>query len=85
MFAITQIVSLHLRSDGGIVAALDLDSMADNIKAAGFPFLMWEEGGFAYRKHFSPLGLAGNVVVAAAAGASVAIIINARHGRRGDG
>src|SRR5438046_3306666 len=34
----------------------DAPGAADAIRRAGFPFLVWEEGGFAYRYHFSHAG-----------------------------
>lgn len=67
-FAIANLVSIHFRSDGGILMALGFRETQDNIRAIGFPFFVWESGGFAYRETFSVVGLIGNSLVALATG-----------------
>jgi len=72
VFAGLNLLAAHLRSDCGLPAILGMAGCADDIRRAGFPFIFWEEGGFAYRQIFQPeilavdLGLA--LVVSAAAG-----------------
>ena len=58
------LLAAHLRSDCGLPAVLGLAHCADDIRRAGFPFLFWEEGGFAYRVLFSWPALAADVAVA---------------------
>lgn len=50
LFVGINLVAAHIRSDCGIAAALI--GCADDIRRAGFPLLVWEEGGFAYRNIF---------------------------------
>lgn len=50
VFGIVNGISYYVRTD--IVGA------ADAIRRVGFPFLVWEEGGFAYRP-FQPAGAVG--------------------------
>ncbi len=55
-FGVANFVSYYVRSD-------ELGA-ADAIRRVGFPFLVWEAGGFAYRSHFSFAGLCGNIAIA---------------------
>jgi hypothetical protein len=72
VFTGLNLLAAHLRSDCGLPAILGMARCADDIRRAGFPFIFWEEGGFAYRQIFQPailavdLGLA--LAVSAAAG-----------------
>ena len=43
----------QLLSDCGLPALLGLLSCSDDISRAGFPFVFYEEGGFAYRHIFN--------------------------------
>jgi hypothetical protein len=52
VFVALNLLAAHLRSDCGLPAILGLAACADDIRRAGFPFLFWEEGGFAYRSNF---------------------------------
>ena len=52
-FAITFLVflglnllSAHLRSDCGLEAWLGLSGCVDDLRLAGFPWVIWEQGGF---------------------------------------
>jgi hypothetical protein len=54
-FAAANFVSYYVRTD--------MPGAADAISRAGFPFLVWEDGGFVYRHHFSHLALWGNIAV----------------------
>ncbi len=58
----------------------DAPGAADAIRRVGYPFLVWEEGGFAYRYHFSRAALLGNIAVAVCLG-SVAGVARWRFGR----
>jgi hypothetical protein len=53
IFILTNIIAAHLLSDCGLPAILGTDSCADDITRAGFPFIFFEEGGFAYRSIFN--------------------------------
>jgi hypothetical protein len=46
-FLILNLLSYFLRSD-----MFGMLGWQDSIKRVGFPFLFFEEGGFAYRQHF---------------------------------
>lgn len=46
------LLAAHVRSDCGLPALLGFSACADDIRRAGFPWLFWEEGGFAYRANF---------------------------------
>jgi hypothetical protein len=61
------LVAAHFHSDGGLFEAFGLTHrVSDGIRLIGFPFQILEEGGFAYRHMFSPLGLLLDVLVAIA-------------------
>ena len=47
------LLSAHLRSDCGLPAVLGASPCADDIRRAGFPWVFWEEGGFAFRQSWS--------------------------------
>jgi hypothetical protein len=46
----------------------------DGIRAAGFPLLIWEAGGFSYRQHFSWAALGADLLIAISCGALAAIV-----------
>ena len=77
VFAFANVVSLHVRSDGGILAAIGIRVVADGIKAWGFPFQVSEVGGLAFRHHFSWLALLGNVAIAVVGSAVAALAVGA--------
>jgi hypothetical protein len=52
-FILANLFSAHLLSDCGLPAILGMDSCADDIARAGFPFIFFEEGGFAFRSIFN--------------------------------
>ena len=52
VFAIINLVAAHFQSDCGIMAVLGRSGCADDIVRAGFPLLVLERGGFAYRDNF---------------------------------
>lgn len=52
LFGLLNLLAAHFRSDCGLPAVLGFSACADDIRRAGFPFLFWEEGGFAYRSNF---------------------------------
>jgi len=84
VFVVGQIVSVHFRSNGGILCALECPASEDNVKGIGFPRLIWEAGRFAYLHRFNPLGLVNDVVVATSAGVGLAMIITAWRSRAKD-
>ena len=47
------LLAAHLLSDCGLPAILGTDFCADDIARAGFPFIFFEQGGFAYRSIFN--------------------------------
>ena len=53
----------HLSSDCGLPAVFGLDSCADDISRAGWPLLVYEEGGFAYRYEFILPNLISDLVI----------------------
>jgi hypothetical protein len=64
LFIALNVLVAHFRSDCGIQAILGIAACADDIKRAGFPFLVWEEGGIAFHSYFDNLALMADVVVA---------------------
>lgn len=66
LFALLNLLAAHVRSDCGILAVLRMANCADDIIRIGFPWVVFEEGGFAYRNLFSALALTADVVVALA-------------------
>jgi hypothetical protein len=52
-FILVNLFAAHLLSDCGLPAILGMDSCADDIARAGFPFIFFEEGGFAFRSIFN--------------------------------
>ena len=52
LFVGINLVAAHIRSDCGIAGALGVSGCNDDIRRVGFPFLVWQEGGFAYRNIF---------------------------------
>jgi hypothetical protein len=63
VFAITCAVSYLFRSDGH-----GLPGVQDGIRRLGFPLVIWEEGGFAYRQTFSFVALLADIALAVIAG-----------------
>lgn len=55
-FGIANVISYYVRTD--------MSRAADAIRRGGFPFLVWEEGGFSYRHHFSYAAFWGDLAVA---------------------
>ena len=53
VFALLNLLAAHLRSDCGLPAVLGIARCSDDIRRAGFPLLVWEEGGFAYHSSFN--------------------------------
>ncbi len=64
LFGLLNLAAAHFRSDCGLPAVLGWSGCADDIRRAGFPFLFWEEGGFAYRSIFYPLILVADLALA---------------------
>jgi apolipoprotein N-acyltransferase len=57
-FLVINGISYFVRSDGYGVTKWE-----DGIVQVGFPFLIFEEGGFDYRRHFSLQAVFGNLLV----------------------
>ena len=84
LFVLANLISVHLRSDGGLLEGLGLvNRMEDDIRGFGFPFAVWEEGGFAYRHHFSGKALLGNTAIAIICSGLVAMIVGITRRRAG--
>ena len=69
LFAVLNIAAAHLRSDCGILAVIALwlprwSACSDDIVRVGFPFLVLEQGGFAYHSYLYPLAALLDVAVA---------------------
>jgi hypothetical protein len=60
-FLVINGISYFVRSDGYGVRKVE-----DGIVQVGFPFLIFEEGGFAYRRRFSLQAVFGNLLVTTA-------------------
>ncbi|MEP7356715.1 MAG: hypothetical protein ABI847_05710 [Anaerolineales bacterium] len=66
-FLAVNVLAAHLQSDCGLRGVLGIAGCADDIRRAGFPWIFWEDGGFAYRHIFSPGLLAADGAVGMAA------------------
>lgn len=64
IFAAVNIIAAHVQSDCGILGVLGLAGCADDIRRAGFPFLVWENGGLIGRMYFSSAALLADVFIA---------------------
>ena len=53
IFILLNILASALFSDCGLPALFGLGGCADAISRAGFPFVFFEQGGFAYRSIFN--------------------------------
>ena len=67
LFLIANILSYFVRSSGH-----GLQKVNDGIKAVGFPFMAYEEGGFSYRRNFFVLAFVANTALALCISAGVA-------------
>ena len=72
VFAGVNLLWAHVQSDCGLPSLFGASACSDDIRRAGFPLQVWEEGGFAFRRVFSLPALLADlvigVVVAVAAG-----------------
>ncbi len=57
------LLSAHLRSDCGLGAWLGLSNCADDLRRAGFPWVIWEQGGFIGLNIFRLPALLGDLAV----------------------
>lgn len=73
-FGVANVISYYVRTD--------MPGANDAIRRAGFPFLVWEEGGFAYRYHFSHAALWANIAVAVCLSAVVGVLVRRITGHR---
>lgn len=65
---VANVISYYVRTD--------MPGAADAIRRAGFPFLIWEEGGISYRYHFSHAALWGDIAVALCASAAAGVLVH---------
>jgi hypothetical protein len=63
IFILANILAAHLLSDCGLPALLGAGPCTDDIVRAGFPFIFFEEGGFAYRSIFNLPYLLFNIFI----------------------
>ncbi len=78
-FIAINLIVAHQQSDCGISAVIGLvlpsvRSCADDIVRIGFPFLFFEQGGFAFRSNFNAGALLAAVVTALGASVIVGLI-----------
>ena len=64
----------QLQSDCGLAGVLGISNCADDIRRVGFPLLVWEAGGFAYRNNFNAVALILDIVIGLGASAIVGYI-----------
>jgi len=57
-FLTANLLAAHFMSDCGLPAVFGVDSCADDIIRAGWPFQFYEEGGIAFHSYFDGLKLA---------------------------
>ena len=53
IFILLNLLAAHLFSDCGLPALFGLAACSDDISRAGFPFVFFEQGGFAYHSNFN--------------------------------
>jgi len=63
VFVFLNLLAAHVRSDCGLTAVLGMARCSDDIRRAGFPLLVWEEGGFAYQNSFNPGALLVDLLI----------------------
>lgn len=63
LFLAANLIAAHFQSDCGLLAVFGWSGCADDIRRLGFPFLVWESGGFAYRNLFNPTALRLDVLI----------------------
>jgi hypothetical protein len=69
LFAVLNLIAAHVRSDCGLAAVFGVSGCADDIVRVGFPFQVFERGGFIARNTFDSMALAGDILVAFAVSA----------------
>lgn len=57
IFVLLNLAAAHWRSDCGLMAVLGLSGCADDIVRLGFPWVVWEAGGFAYHAYLNGVAL----------------------------
>jgi hypothetical protein len=67
IFGIANALSYYVRTD--------MPGAADAIRRVGFPFLVLEEGGFAYRYHFNHAALWANIGLAIFLGVGAGVLL----------
>lgn len=78
LFVLINILATHLASDCGLPVVFGQDACADDIVRAGWPLQFYEEGGFAYRSHFSFGMLAIDLGIALLIGLAIGMIFSRR-------
>ena len=71
VFVTANAASYFIRSDGH-----GLPGVNDGIRRVGFPFLAWEEGGFAYRHSFSYIAVVADIVFALIISGVFALVVS---------
>ncbi len=75
-FAITNLIVVHVRSDGGLLEGLGITHRyRDGIRCIGFPFQFFEEGGYSYRYIFTLSALLADVALAIACAVAVTFVV----------
>ena len=74
LFIGATLLAAHLQSDCGLAGVLGIANCADDIRRAGFPLLVWEAGGFAYRNNFNAVALILDIGIGLGASAIVGYI-----------
>jgi hypothetical protein len=69
VFAVACVASYLLRSDFH-----GLPGVQDGIRRLGFPVVIWEEGGFAYRQTFNVVALVIDSALAVVAGLLISVL-----------
>ena len=74
VFVLLNLLAAHFRSDCGLTAVLGMARCSDDIRRAGFPLLVWEEGGFAYRSSFNPGALLIDLLIGLGVGVASGLL-----------
>ena len=80
-FVALNVLFAAMRSDCGLPGLLGVAGCADDISRFGFPLLVVERGGFAYRAMFDLPALLADILIGLAAAVAVGLVARARAGR----
>lgn len=79
VFILANFLAAHLFSDCGLPALLGLSACADAISRLGFPFVFFEQGGYAYHSDLNLIPLVLDLIVGIGFSAFLGFYTNKKH------